>query len=103
MNPLVIVQLIAVAIPLLTQLIQFVEDLVNNSGIATSGADKKSAVVALFGQMWGQLASSGAGSKIFTIPADTMSSLVSGAIDSIVSTLNLLGIFKKSAPVTPAV
>jgi hypothetical protein len=100
MNPLAIVQLVIVLIPLLTQLITWVEDLVKNSGVAATGADKKATVLALFQQMWTTLSTSGAGSKLLQIPADQLTSAVSQLIDLIVAGLNAMGIFTK-APATP--
>lgn len=102
MSPLAIVQLIVVLIPLLTQLIQWIETLVNSSGVPATGAEKKDAVMTLFNQFWQSLSTSGAGDKIFQIPAEQMTTAVSQLIDFIVTGLNALGIFKTSTPVTPA-
>ncbi len=103
MSPLVIIQLIAVALPLLTQLILFVEDQVKQAqanGVITdaTGANKKTAVLTLFGQLWSTLATSGAGSKVLQLPTDQMSNLLSQLIDGVVGTFNVLGIFTKSTP-----
>ena len=102
MSPLAIVQLVVVLIPLLTQLIQWIETLVNSSGVPATGTEKKDAVMTLFNQLWQSLPTLGAKDKILQIPADQITNAVSQLIDLIVSGLNALGIFKTSTPVTPA-
>ena len=102
MDPLSIVQLVIVALPLLTQLIQYIEDLVNNAGATSvTGTQKKDAVTTLFGQLWSGLQVSGAGSKVLTIPSTQIAPIVSQLIDGVVATFNTLGIFKKATPAAP--
>ncbi len=105
MPALLIIQIIAIALPLLLELIKFVEDAVNRSEITAAGAQKKDQVVTMFAQGWQQLVAADPSNKMFKYPIDQIVTTISPWIDQIVSVLNALGIFKKSgaasAPATP--
>ena len=103
-----IVQLAVLAIPFITQIIQTVEDMVNQakaSGTVTavSGADKLSAALGFFQQLWPTLAQTGTGAKIVAVLSpqqitDAVTSLINGAV----TMANSLGIFKNSTPAPAA-
>jgi hypothetical protein len=96
-----IIQLVIALIPLLTQLIQWVEEMAAQAkanGVVVSGTQKKDAVLAQLQTAWQAMTTSGAGSKIFQIPAAQISTIASTLIDGIVATFNALGIFKKAVP-----
>ena len=109
MDPISIISLIAVILPLVSQLIPVFTDLIksivsveNQAQVApapVSGADKKATVLNVFNTLWTQLTANPPGkSKIFQLPATTVTPIVSSVVDLAVGFFNSVGIFKKATP-----
>jgi hypothetical protein len=103
-----IIQLVTLLLPLVQQVVQWIEDSVNQaktSGTITTvtGADKKAAALTFIQQLWPTIAQTGTGAKVTAaLTPDQIVSTTSNLIDGVVGIYNTLGIFKKSTPaVTP--
>lgn len=91
MSPLVIMQLIAMALPIVTQIEQLIV------GIKQGALKKELAVGAITSAL--DLTAQSGGMKPAT--ADAAKALAPAAVDAVVGVLNAVGVFKPSAPVAP--
>ncbi len=91
MNPLVIIQIIAIALPLLLELIKWIEGQIPQAG---AGAEKKATVISLFTEIWKNVSASDP--KLQPIPVELLQNLLGQTIDFFVGIFNLTGAFPKA-------
>lgn len=95
MNVATIIALLGVVLPLITELVKWAE------AMQVPGDVKKENVMSAFTSIWGSLVSGNLlGKDLQGVTTEQATTVVSSAIDSVVSIFNALGIFKKA--VTPA-